>query len=174
MRQGTINTTTQSKNITTQRVIARMVRSWSSTVTSHDGTDRPAVVAANQAFYAAHEARDLAAMRRVWEHSDRTVCIHPGWPILRRPPPRPGRVRRGRQRRPRRRDGRVEAPASRVASRRSLPRCRSVPVLPERWRVADRSESDLRQLPGQTAVPSRGARLTRLRRSRRVGRHLKS
>ena len=42
-----------------------------------------AVVAANQAFYAAHEARDLAAMQRVWEHSDRTVCIHPGWPILR-------------------------------------------------------------------------------------------
>jgi len=42
-----------------------------------------AVIAANQAFYAAHEARDLAAMRRVWEHSDRTVCVHPGWPILR-------------------------------------------------------------------------------------------
>jgi ketosteroid isomerase-like protein len=42
-----------------------------------------AVVAANQAFYAAHEARDLAAMRRVWEHTDRTACIHPGWPILR-------------------------------------------------------------------------------------------
>jgi ketosteroid isomerase-like protein len=42
-----------------------------------------AVIAANQAFYAAHEARDLVAMRRVWEHSDRTVCVHPGWPILR-------------------------------------------------------------------------------------------
>ena len=42
-----------------------------------------AVVAANQAFYAAHEARDLVAMRRVWEHTDRTACIHPGWPILR-------------------------------------------------------------------------------------------
>jgi ketosteroid isomerase-like protein len=42
-----------------------------------------AVVAANQAFYAAHEARDLTAMTRVWEHTDRTVCIHPGWPILR-------------------------------------------------------------------------------------------
>ena len=42
-----------------------------------------AVVAANQAFYAAHEARDLLAMRRVWEHTDRTACIHPGWPILR-------------------------------------------------------------------------------------------
>jgi hypothetical protein len=22
-------------------------------------------------------------MRTVWEHSDRVVCVHPGWPILR-------------------------------------------------------------------------------------------
>lgn len=42
-----------------------------------------AVLAANQAFYDAHERRDLTAMRAVWEHDDRTVCIHPGWPILR-------------------------------------------------------------------------------------------
>ena len=41
------------------------------------------VLAANQAFYDAHEARDLGAMRSVWEHSDRASCIHPGWPILR-------------------------------------------------------------------------------------------
>jgi ketosteroid isomerase-like protein len=41
------------------------------------------VLAANQAFYDAHEERDLDAMRAVWEHSDRVVCIHPGWPILR-------------------------------------------------------------------------------------------
>jgi ketosteroid isomerase-like protein len=41
------------------------------------------VLAANQAFYDAHEARDVAAMEAVWEHSDRAVCIHPGWPILR-------------------------------------------------------------------------------------------
>ncbi len=41
------------------------------------------VLAANQAFYDAHEARDLAAMRGVWEHSDRASCTHPGWPILR-------------------------------------------------------------------------------------------
>ena len=41
------------------------------------------VLAANQAFYDAHESRDMDAMRRVWEHSDRTVCTHPGWPILR-------------------------------------------------------------------------------------------
>ena len=42
-----------------------------------------AVVAANRAFYDAREQRDLDAMRRVWEHSDRVVCVHPGWPILR-------------------------------------------------------------------------------------------
>ena len=41
------------------------------------------VLAANQAFYDAHEQRDLGAMARVWEHADRTACIHPGWPILR-------------------------------------------------------------------------------------------
>jgi ketosteroid isomerase-like protein len=41
------------------------------------------VRAANQAFYDAHEQRDLEAMRRVWEHTERAVCVHPGWPILR-------------------------------------------------------------------------------------------
>jgi ketosteroid isomerase-like protein len=41
------------------------------------------VLAANQAFYDAHEQRDIEAMRALWEHSERVVCIHPGWPILR-------------------------------------------------------------------------------------------
>jgi len=41
------------------------------------------VMLVNQAFYDAHEQRDLAAMSAVWEHSDRACCIHPGWPILR-------------------------------------------------------------------------------------------
>src|SRR5215207_1555772 len=41
------------------------------------------VLAANDAFYSAHEQRDLDAMRDVWEHTDRVVCVHPGWPILR-------------------------------------------------------------------------------------------
>lgn len=41
------------------------------------------VLEANQAFYEAHEQRDLDAMRAVWEHSDRVACVHPGWPILR-------------------------------------------------------------------------------------------
>ena len=51
-----------------------------------------AVLDANQAFYDAHEARDLEAMRAVWEHSDRVVCVHPGWPILRTWPARRGFV----------------------------------------------------------------------------------
>lgn len=38
---------------------------------------------ANQAFYDAFEARDLDAMSKVWEHSDRAVCTHPGWSSLR-------------------------------------------------------------------------------------------
>lgn len=41
------------------------------------------VLAVNDAFYAAHEARDLDAMSTVWDHADRVVCVHPGWPILR-------------------------------------------------------------------------------------------
>jgi ketosteroid isomerase-like protein len=46
-------------------------------------TDLDSVVAANKAFYAAFEARDLDAMSMVWEHSDRIVCTHPGWASLR-------------------------------------------------------------------------------------------
>ena len=38
---------------------------------------------ANQAFYAAFEARDLEAMSGLWEHSDRVLCTHPGWATLR-------------------------------------------------------------------------------------------
>ena len=37
----------------------------------------------NRAFYAAFEARDLAAMGEVWECSDRATVTHPGWPTLR-------------------------------------------------------------------------------------------
>ena len=42
-----------------------------------------AVRAANSSFYAALEACDLDAMAEVWEHSDRIVVTHPGWPMLR-------------------------------------------------------------------------------------------
>ena len=40
------------------------------------------VLAANRAFYAAFEARDIDAMSDLWEHSDRAVCVHPGWTRL--------------------------------------------------------------------------------------------
>ncbi len=50
---------------------------------SVDADPAAEVEAANAAFYAAHEARDLGAMRDVWGHGDDTVCVHPGWPILR-------------------------------------------------------------------------------------------
>jgi ketosteroid isomerase-like protein len=46
-------------------------------------TDEEGVRAANSAFYAALETRDLDAMAEVWEHSDRIVVTHPGWPMLR-------------------------------------------------------------------------------------------
>ena len=41
------------------------------------------VLAANAAFYDAFEQRSMEAMRHVWDHSERVVCVHPGWPILR-------------------------------------------------------------------------------------------
>lgn len=49
----------------------------------HGTDDVAAVRAANQAFYDAHEGRDLAAMAEVWDHEAGVVCVHPGWPILR-------------------------------------------------------------------------------------------
>ena len=42
-----------------------------------------ALLEANQAFYDAHEARDLDEMINVWSTGDDLVCVHPGWPILR-------------------------------------------------------------------------------------------
>jgi ketosteroid isomerase-like protein len=52
---------------------------------SDEGLDATveAVHVANRAFYAALETRDLDAMGDLWEHSDRVVVTHPGWPMLR-------------------------------------------------------------------------------------------
>ena len=44
--------------------------------------DEAAVLAANQAFYDAFEARSLDGMDDVWVHSDEVVCTHPGWKPL--------------------------------------------------------------------------------------------
>jgi ketosteroid isomerase-like protein len=41
------------------------------------------LLAANQAFYDAHEQRDLDAMTALWSAGDDIVCVHPGWRILR-------------------------------------------------------------------------------------------
>jgi ketosteroid isomerase-like protein len=42
-----------------------------------------AVLAANERFYAAFEARDIDAMSSLWSHEDQVICTHPGWSTLR-------------------------------------------------------------------------------------------
>ncbi len=41
-----------------------------------------AVLAANQAFYDAFNARDAEAMALLWSREHAVACIHPGWPPL--------------------------------------------------------------------------------------------
>lgn len=45
--------------------------------------DSDAVLAVNQAYYDAFEARDLDAVSNLWERSSRSLCTHPGWATLR-------------------------------------------------------------------------------------------
>lgn len=40
------------------------------------------LLAANEAFYAAFEARSLDAMSDVWLHAEHVACTHPGWATL--------------------------------------------------------------------------------------------
>src|SRR5262245_54973422 len=40
------------------------------------------VLAANDAFYAAFNAKDVEAMDRVWARTVHVTCIHPGWNVL--------------------------------------------------------------------------------------------
>jgi ketosteroid isomerase-like protein len=40
------------------------------------------IKAANQRFYNAFSDLDIAGMDRVWENSDRAMCVHPGWAPL--------------------------------------------------------------------------------------------
>ena len=47
--------------------------------TSRDEADEAAVLASNAAFYEAFNAKDLAAMDRVWSSRDDVTCVHPGW-----------------------------------------------------------------------------------------------
>jgi len=37
---------------------------------------------ANEAFYLAFEAKDLAAMTHLWSERREVICLHPGWPAL--------------------------------------------------------------------------------------------
>jgi ketosteroid isomerase-like protein len=45
-------------------------------------TQRDAVLFANEAFYVAFGARDMAAMTDLWATRAPVTCIHPGWPPL--------------------------------------------------------------------------------------------
>jgi ketosteroid isomerase-like protein len=47
-----------------------------------DLTDQEAVKEANQRFYEAFGALDIDGMDAVWENSDRSLCVHPGWQPL--------------------------------------------------------------------------------------------
>jgi ketosteroid isomerase-like protein len=57
----------------------RQPEAYPLTVPASAPDDQAAVLAANEAFYAAFEQRDLDAMSNVWDHADRVVCTHPGW-----------------------------------------------------------------------------------------------
>ena len=36
----------------------------------------------NRRFYEAFSTLDIEEMSKIWEHSERVHCIHPGWPLL--------------------------------------------------------------------------------------------
>ena len=38
---------------------------------------------ANEAFYLVFEAKDYAAMAHLWSAAEGSLCLHPGWPVLR-------------------------------------------------------------------------------------------
>ncbi len=41
------------------------------------------VLAVNEAFYRAFEKKDIEAMATVWSQGTGSLCIHPGWNVLR-------------------------------------------------------------------------------------------
>ena len=40
------------------------------------------LTAANEHFYRAFEALDVALMDAVWMHAEYVKCVHPGWPLI--------------------------------------------------------------------------------------------
>ncbi len=49
---------------------------------SQGDSDVQAVLAANLRFYEAFGSLDIGEMDKIWEPSDRVLCIHPGWAVL--------------------------------------------------------------------------------------------
>ncbi len=49
---------------------------------NQDDPNVKAVLAVNLRFYEAFGSLDIGEMDKVWEHSDRVLCIHPGWRLL--------------------------------------------------------------------------------------------
>ncbi len=45
-------------------------------------SDEAAVLAANEAFYEAFEAGDIAAMTALWAQRAPVACTHPGWTVI--------------------------------------------------------------------------------------------
>lgn len=45
-------------------------------------SEREAVLFANEAFYLAFQAQDIAAMSNAWASEAPVTCIHPGWSVL--------------------------------------------------------------------------------------------
>ncbi len=44
--------------------------------------DSESVIAANDAFYRAFAAHDLAAMAAAWSSAENIACVHPGWDVI--------------------------------------------------------------------------------------------
>jgi ketosteroid isomerase-like protein len=44
---------------------------------------RSEVLATNEAFYRALEKKDIEAMSAVWSQGTASLCVHPGWNVLR-------------------------------------------------------------------------------------------
>jgi ketosteroid isomerase-like protein len=44
---------------------------------------RSEILAVNEAFYRAFEKKDIEAMDAVWSQGTGSLCVHPGWNVLR-------------------------------------------------------------------------------------------
>jgi len=44
---------------------------------------RSEILATNEAFYRAFEKKDIEAMSAVWSQGTGSLCVHPGWNVLR-------------------------------------------------------------------------------------------